>query len=154
MFRASETYRRLRGHEATGQFVRFAVVGAINFATYFALYNGFLRLHVQAVAAGALAFALSSISSFFLNKFWAFRDRKRTAMGRQYVVFTLFTLIGLGINTGALALFLIPLRRFGTLGKNGAALCAQPFSLAWNFTAYRRWTFRPAPEPVTNEGSV
>ena len=145
-------HRRVREHEAFGPFVRFAIVGGINFALYFAIYTVLIHFGWHPVAAAALAFALSSINSFFLNKFWAFRDKERTGISRQYLIFAFFTLIGLGINSGAVALFLIPLKRFGTLGKEGAALCAQPFSLAWNFTAYRRWTFRTngrGPQPVS-----
>ncbi len=125
-----------------GQFVRFASVGIFNFLVYFAIYNALLHAGLHAVAATAIAFGITSITSFFLNKFWSFKDVSRGSMARQYVVFTFFTLIGLGINSGAVALFLIPFRRFGRLGENLAALCAQPFSMVWNFTAYRLWTFR------------
>jgi len=151
--RPSPVHRFVRTHHPVGQFVRFGMVGSVNFVAYFAIYNGLLRLKVNAVGASALAFAITSVSSFFLNKFWSFRDRGRIQMGRQYVLFALFSLIGLGINSGAVALFLIPLKRYGTLGKNGAALLAQPFSLAWNFTAYRRWTFR-ATQPVPSGDSA
>ena len=40
----------------TGQFVRFAMAGVLNFITYFAIYNLLLHKHMNAVAAGAIAF--------------------------------------------------------------------------------------------------
>jgi putative flippase GtrA len=138
-------YRRVRRHEVTGQFVRFASVGVFNFLSYFAIYNALLHFGLHAVASTACAFAITSVSSFFLNKFWSFRDLHRRGIVRQYAIFTLFTLVGLGINSGAVAVFLIPFHPYGRLGENAAALCAQPFSMLWNFTAYRRWTFRGRP---------
>ena len=58
------------------------------------------------------------------------------------MVFLLMTLIGLALNTGAFRLLLIPLEEYGRLGRNAAALATVPISVAWNFTAYRRWTFK------------
>jgi putative flippase GtrA len=134
----------LARYEIVGQFVRYATVGVFNVAFFLALYNGFLWARVETHVSYVLAFAITNVTSFLLNKRWAFRDRERDAVMRQYLRFASFTLIGLGISTGAFSAFLhlTPLERHGTLGKNIAALAAVPFSVAWNFFSYRRWTFR------------
>jgi putative flippase GtrA len=129
-------------HETVRQFVRYATVGVFNVACFFALFNAFLKVGLHDLASYALAFGATSIVSFVLNKRWAFRDVRRGSVMRQYFLFLFFTAVGLGLNTTLFYLFLIPLRAHGTLGKNFAAMSAIPFSVAWNFTAYRLWTFK------------
>lgn len=136
-------YARLARHPWLLQFVRYGLVGVVNVLLFFGLFNLLLWVGWPILGANALAFFLTSINSFTLNKLWAFRDQRRKAVIRQYLVFVTFTLIGLGINTGMLTLLLIRLERYGTIGKNLAALGAIPFSVAWNFFSYRRWTFKP-----------
>jgi putative flippase GtrA len=145
----TKAYDRLAQYEIVGQFVRYATVGVLNVALFFTIYNGLLRAKVETHAAYVVAFAFTSVGSFFLNKRWAFRDERREAVLRQYLRFAFFTLIGLGISTGAFSAFLhlTPLQNHGTLGKNVAALAAVPFSVIWNFFTYRRWTFRTTPAP-------
>lgn len=146
--RRTAIYERLSRYPAVLQFVRFATVGSLNVALYLLLFNVLLAVGLHTLAANAIAFVVTSINSFALNKTWAFKDRRRHALVRQYFVFVTFTLVGLAINSGVLSLLLIPLDRFGTLGKNAAALGAIPFSVAWNFNAYRRWTFRARKPPA------
>lgn len=141
--RSTTLYAWLQRRPAALQFVRYAMVGVVNVTLFLGLFNLLLWIGWPTLAANALAFFLTSVNSFTLNKLWAFRDPRRSAVLRQYLVFVFFTLIGLGINTGVLYLLLVPLERFGTIGKNAAALGAIPFSVAWNFLSYRRWTFRP-----------
>lgn len=137
------------------QFVRYALVGLLNVTLFFSIFNLLLWVGWHAIAANAVAFFLATLNSFALNKLWAFKDPRRHAVLRQYLVFLFFTLVGLAINTGVLSLLLIPLEPFGTLGKNAAALGAIPFSVAWNFLSYRRWTFKPhAAASSTSEGSL
>ncbi len=140
--RSSDLYARLHSHEIVRQFVKYAIVGVMNVAIFLTIFNVMLVLDLPPLAANAIAFSISSINSFILNKIWSFRDQRRHAVLRQYFVFVFFTLIGLGLNSGVFSLLLIPLDRFGTLGKNAAALGSLPVSIVWNFTTYRRWTFK------------
>lgn len=123
-----------------GQFARYATIGALNVAFYFVLFNAFLLLGAPTLVANAIAFFITSVNSYVLNKRWAFRDTQPRVV-RQYFVFVGFTLVGLALNTAVLSALLIPLEGYGTTGKNLAALGALPVSVIWNFTSYRRWTF-------------
>jgi putative flippase GtrA len=143
--RSSKTYERVTRHEIVRQFVKYAMVGVLNVGVHVSLFNLFVIAGLHTIGANALAFFLASINSFFLNKRWAFRDGRREAVVRQYLVFLFFTLVGLGLHTGAFSLLLIPLHPHGTLGKNVALLLALPVSVIWNFTCYRLWTFTPDP---------
>ena len=139
--RRSKIYSALGRHEIVRQFLKYAMVGVVNVALFLSIFNLLLHLGAHDFLADIAAFLVTSINSFIFNKLWSFRDRRREAVVRQYFLFVFFTLVGLGLQLSLFSVLLVPLRQFGQLGKNGAALGALPFSVIWNFTAYRRWTF-------------
>jgi putative flippase GtrA len=141
--RSSKVYVRLTRHEALGQFARYAIVGVLNVGVHLLIFNVLLLTGLHTLGANAIAFCFATVNSFFLNKVWAFRDARRDAIFKQYLVFFFFTLVGLGLHTSLFALLLIPLRPHGAIGKNVALVSALPVSVIWNFTCYKLWTFRP-----------
>jgi len=150
MSQLSVAFQRLRRHEVTGQFIRYAVIGCANVILFFAIFNALTPAHpsrIRTVISYASAFLITSVFSFFLNKRWAFRDERRERIAHQYALFLFVTLIGLGFQTSVFALLLIPLHTHGRLGRNIAAVPGVPISVLWNFTAYRRWTFKAGPIP-------
>jgi putative flippase GtrA len=142
-------YKRLREHEITGQFVRYALIGCFNVAISLSIFT----ILGRSVPATSVAFLVSNTISFFLNKHWAFKDAGAD-VARQYVVFFLFTAVGLGLIVGQFALYRIPLRRYGVAGHYAAYLASIPLVVLWNFTAYRRWTFRGARSTAAPGGSA
>jgi putative flippase GtrA len=148
--KTSRTYERLTRHEIVRQFVKYGVVGILNVALFFAIFNGLRPTDLHTIGRYAIGFLTTSVLSFFLNKHWSFRDPRRHAVIRQYLHFVSFTLVGLGLNTGVFSLLLIPLDQYGALGENAAAFLALPFSVLWNFTGYRYWVFRDARAPSSS----
>jgi putative flippase GtrA len=140
--RTSRVVERLTKHEIVKQFVKYGVVGVLNVAIFFAIYDGLRLADTSTLVARAAAFVTTSFISFRLNKSWSFRDPRRHAVVRQYFSFLGFTAVGFALHTVLFTLFRIPLKRFGLLGENLALLCALPFSVLWNFTGYRYWVFR------------
>jgi putative flippase GtrA len=145
--RSTKTYERVTRYTIVHQFVKYAMIGVLNVCVHVGLFNLFLLAGVHTLGANAGAFFLASINSFVLNKMWAFRDPRRHAIVRQYLVFLFFTVVGLGLHTALFSLLLVPLREYGTIGKNIALVTALPVSVIWNFTCYRLWTFRPRMSP-------
>ena len=152
-----EVAGRVRRHEITGQFARYAAIGCLNVALFFSIFNLLTPDHatrVRTIAAYSCAFLVTNVVSFTLNKLWAFKDKRRERVMHQYALFLLLTIVGLGLQLGVFSLLLIPLHQFGRLGRNVAALPGIPISVLWNFTAYRRWTFNSVTAAVTGPGSV
>ena len=148
-FRSSKTYERVTRHQVVHQFVKYAMIGVLNVCVHVGVFNLLvLTGGLPTLAANAIAFFVASINSFIWNKRWAFRDERRNAVLRQYLVFLFFTIVGLALHTGTFSLLLIPLDPHGTIGKNVALLLALPVSVIWNFTCYKLWTFTPgSPTP-------
>jgi putative flippase GtrA len=78
-----------------GQVVRFAVVGVVNTATYYATYL-LLREPIGYLAAHVVAFALSTVGSFFLNSYVTYRT---SPTWRKFVLFPLTVATNFVITT-------------------------------------------------------
>lgn len=127
------------------QFVRYASVGLINMALFYGLFNILLAVGWTTLAAYMVSFSIVILNSFLWNKFWAFGDRNHSRITHQFALFVVWSIITLGLGTGAVSILLIPLERYGTLGRNLAAILVAPVTVAANFIVYHRWTFaRPA----------
>lgn len=128
----------VRRHPVVGQFLRYASVGVLNTAIFFVLFNLLLSLPIAPPLAYVAAFMVANLNSFVLNKRWSFRDTGTRVVG-QYLLFMVFT----GLTAAGVFFVLnVQLAHLGRLGHNLAALAVLPLAVAWNFTAYRRWTFR------------
>lgn len=142
-FRTSKLYGRVSEKPIVHQFIKYALVGGLNVLIHVAIFNVLSFLGVHPLVANAAGFFFASINSFIWNKLWAFRDERRDAVVRQYLVFVFFTIVGLGLHSATFALWRIPLSGRGAVGNNLALLLALPVSVIWNFTCYRLWTFKP-----------
>lgn len=132
---------RLSAHRRTaGQFLRFSIVGTINFFLDYAVYIGLTRCfgfwgrHI--VLATTVSFIAAVLSSFFLNTFWTFRC---DAAGWQKRIWKFFAVATGGLALNALILFaLTGLGVYDLLAK----LAATAIVLVWNFFLQKKWTFR------------
>lgn len=87
--------------------IRFMIAGGLAGAvdlTLLFIFHGPLRINV--VAATTLAFILSFLVSFTLQKFWTFKHQRGRKTGGQLFLYTLNTIIGLYLN-GALMHWLV-----------------------------------------------
>ncbi|MFF8832615.1 GtrA family protein [Streptomyces sp. NPDC015131] len=78
------------------QIVRFALVGAVNTATYYVLYLLLLALGLPYVAAHVVAFLLAMTGSFFLNCRFTYRTRPTW---RKFLLFPLTNAANFVITT-------------------------------------------------------
>lgn len=141
--RTTDLYGHLSRYETVHQFIKYALIGGANVLLHLTIFNLLVWRSVPTLVANAIGFFVGSVNSFIWNKLWAFRDRRSEAVIRQYLVFVFFTLVGLGLHTGAFSLWLGLLDDHGRPGQNLALLLALPVSVLWNFTSYRLWTFKP-----------
>ncbi len=132
-------YRHLRGF-MTGQFLRFAVVGASNtaldFFAYLALTRGWPWWRTHLVLAATVSFCVAASSSFLLNNFWTFG---RTGDGWHRRAPKFFAVAVGGLAWNALILHLLTAAGMHDIL---AKLLATAAVMVWNFTLQRAWTFR------------
>ena len=134
---AATQSQRLRARFARP--ARFAVVGVLNTAIDIGVFTA---LHfgagVDLLIANSLGFAAGLTNSFFLNKYWTFREtRGQGRIARQIPVFLALNLIALALSNAtvwALAL-LIPVI--------AAKLAAVGVTFVWNYWTSRRFVYTP-----------
>ncbi len=137
-------YRRWRQlvHELT----KFGIVGAFNTVLDFGLTNVLhVGLHTNPYLAKTVAVTIAATSSYFMNRYWTFRHRARTGLGREYVLFFVLNGVGLLISLACIWLVRVPLGREGVLWFNAAQFAGLALGMLFRFTTYKRWVFR-APE--------
>lgn len=79
-----------------GQFLRFGLVGVVNTGTYYLSYL-VLLWWLPYLAAHVVAFALSTVGSYFLNVYITYRTRPAW---RTFLLFPLTTVANFTITTG------------------------------------------------------
>jgi putative flippase GtrA len=138
---ARAQYERFRSpiHE----FAKFAVIGVagvfITNAVYDLLY---IHLGLGPVTSTTIATIVATIASYLGNRYWSFRDRQRTGVVHEMVVFTVLNGIGLLIQDATVAFnyYLLHLghnKAAGFIALNVGIVLATLF----RFWSYRRFVW-------------
>ncbi|MDG4767855.1 GtrA family protein [Solwaraspora sp. WMMD406] len=130
--------------------LKFGTVGGINTVINFAVFNA-LALTILSdgqLKATVIAAVVATTSSYFMNRHWTYRDRPKSAIRREYVLFFLFNATGLMIEVGVLALAKYGFGITGLLALNIVKTIGLVLGTVFRFWAYRTFVFRPAPRPT------
>jgi putative flippase GtrA len=137
------------------RFLRFAVVGVIGAVVDFGVMNllssGF---HFPLVLAGTISFIAAVASNFSWNRYWTYPDSRSKPIVRQLAIFSLVSLMGLGIRIPLLALLEPPMERFfnqlnlqlpvfspNFYADNLTLAIAVIIVMFWNYFVNRYWTY-------------
>jgi putative flippase GtrA len=125
----------------------FGVVGAVAFAVDLVIFNVLRGNGTEPVTAKAVSTVVATTVAFLGNRFWTWRHRRRSGLGREYVRYFLFNAVGL-----AIALICLYLSHYG-LGRIWPALTSQladnvagqlvgtALGTLFRFWSYRRFVF-------------
>jgi putative flippase GtrA len=128
---------------------RFGVVGVIGFIITDGGTNllqsplhGWLKANVIATVAAMVVTYLGS-------RYWTFRHRERTGMGRETVLFFVLNGVGLGIQLACIGITNYAFGRTDRLAANIALLAGICLGTLFRFWSYRKWVWiAPADGPV------
>ena len=127
------------------QFVKVGLVGVLNTAVSFALFNLFLiGFDWSSVLSVTVAFAITTFLSYVLNRKWTFELREGKVSGRETVQFYLVNGAAWAATAGMMWLaetFFGPLSK---LAANGVYLFASIVILLPKFASYRDIVFGKA----------
>jgi putative flippase GtrA len=139
------------------QFLRFAVIGVINTGVDLLVLNLLMivfdqRDGIHFTIFKTVSFAIAVISSYFLNKYWAFEDKNKKEEVRKFSQFIAVSIIGALINVGIASLVVsirpdafitsVSVDTFNQIWGNFAALCGTAIGLIWNFLGYKFVVFK------------
>src|ERR687889_1484008 len=80
----------------------FAVIGLANTVLYMAIT--WVAMPIGAVKATVLATVITTTLAYFANRYWTYRHHTKTALRREYTLFFGFNLVGMFIQSGAVAI--------------------------------------------------
>ena len=122
-----------------GQFMKFGVVGALAFLIDY----GILMLLSQVlgwdpVPSSVISFVVSLVFNYLASMRYVFRRREGMSRRREFAVFVVLSVIGLGINVACMwvgtALF-----GDGALAVTLTKVVATVVVALWNFASRKRW---------------
>ena len=126
--------------------IAFGVIGAGNTLLYMAIT--WAALPIGAVKASVIATVVTTTLAYLANRYWTYRNHTRTALRREYTLFFGFNLVGMVIQSGAVAV-----AKYG-VGLNEAdhkllimvvTLVAAGVATIFRFWAYRTFVFLKPP---------
>ncbi|MEV6925955.1 GtrA family protein [Dactylosporangium sp. NPDC051485] len=128
---------------------KFGTIGLATFIVDATVFN-LLYHHMPPLVAGTVSMAIAATLAFLGNRYWTWRDRARTDLRREYGLYFLFNLCGLGIALACLGLSHYVLgftsQLADNVAKNGVGLV---LGTTFRFLSYRYVVFRKHPEPET-----
>lgn len=127
---------------------KFGVVGIVALVIDVGLFNilmysGPLAIFAdKPLTAKIVSVAVAMTFAYFANRFWTFRHRGRTSMAREYFLFVVLNLIGMGIALSCLWFSHYALGLTSALADNiSANVVGLILGTLFRFWAYRKWVF-------------
>lgn len=113
---------------------KFAVVGGIGFAIEAVILLGLTISGWNAFAARLVSFPIAVFSTWLLNRAWAFRDRRRTYIQREALLYFVVQSSGLATNMIVFALVLSAMHSDALYVPILSLICASVAGLVVNFS--------------------
>jgi len=139
-----DTYSRFRVliHEVG----KFGLVGIASTIITFAVQNA-LYGHTGPTTSVILANAIATVFAYIGNRYWAFKHRKTTNMGRETVLFIFFNVVGTLIQTAFVDTNHYLLHNTDRLSLNIATVIGIVFATLFRLFCYRKFVFNDVHVP-------
>jgi putative flippase GtrA len=124
----------------------FGTIGAANTLLFMAIT--WALLPIGAVKASVVATVITTTLAYLANRFWTYRKHTRSALRREYTLFFGFNLVGMVIQSGAVA---IGKYGFGLTEQDdelllmGVTMIGIAIATLFRFWAYRTFVFLKPP---------
>ncbi len=120
------------------QLLRYGFVGGCAYAVDFgSLYVFTEHLNIHYLISAALAFILGLIANYLLSIGWVFHTRSVDNQRKEFILFALIGVVGLGFNE----LFIWAFTEWGQIHYLVSKLISTVFVFFWNFFARKKALF-------------
>lgn len=143
---AVDLYRRFA--HLVHELAKFGSVGAVAFVitigTANLLHGG---LGVGPLTSNGVATVVATTFAYFANRYWTFRHRDNTGLGREYMLFFLLNGIGLVITELFIGFTHYVLDQRSLIAFNIAQIIGTGVATLFRYWSYKRWVFLPVSLP-------
>jgi glycosyltransferase involved in cell wall biosynthesis/putative flippase GtrA len=84
------------------QYIKFVISGGTATLAHFTILYSLTELGLWYIFSASIGFIAAFLTSFFMQKFWTFRDNSRDRMASQMSIFFLVVLVGMLINASGM----------------------------------------------------
>ncbi|MFD7709801.1 GtrA family protein [Streptomyces sp. NPDC059785] len=130
------------------EIAKFGAVGALGTVVNFAVSN--LLWHttsLQAVRANVIATVVAIACNYVGFRYFAYRDRDKSARTRELTLFLVFSAVGLVIENGVLYAAIYGFGWNSPVERNVFKVLGMGIATLFRFWSYRSWVFRTLPAP-------
>lgn len=136
------------------ELAKFGSVGAVAFVITVAIGNGLHSgLEMGPLTSNGIATVVATTFSYLANRFWTFRHRDRTGLGREYMLFFALNGVGLVITELFIGFSHYVLGLSGAIYYNAALVVGTGVATLFRFWSYKKWVFLPASAPQVDPAS-
>ena len=125
---------------------KFGLVGLASTIITFLIQNA-LYGHTGPTTSVILANAIATVFAYIGNRYWAFKHRKTTNMGRETVLFIFFNVVGTLIQTAFVDTYHYLLHNTDRLSLNIATVIGIVFATLFRLFCYRKFVFNDVRVP-------
>jgi putative flippase GtrA len=134
------------------ELTKFGTIGAIAFVIDTGMYNVFLfALDTGALTSQVFATIISTTFAYAGNRWWTFRHREQSGLGREYLLFFMLNGVALLFNVLTIGFAKYTLELDDPVSLNIARLLGVGLGTLFRYWSYKRWVFLEATEPVPAE---
>ncbi len=135
------------------EIAKFGIVGLSAFVIDVGLFNLLLYggiLTDRPITSKIVSVAAATTFAYFANRYWTFRHRGRTHMGREYLLFFALNGVAMVISVSCLWVSHYVLGLDSALADNiSANVIGLALGTLFRFWSYRRWVFPALPDDVS-----
>ena len=135
-----------RFHGITKEVAKFGTIGVVNVVVNVGMVNLLLLTVFRGseVKANVVAVIVAATSAYFMNRHWTYRDRPKSNLHQEYVLFFFFNLVGLVIQAGVVAFTKYGLHETHIIAVNISTFVGIALGTIFRFWAYRTHVFKKA----------
>ncbi|TDB90096.1 GtrA family protein [Actinomadura sp. KC216] len=136
------------------ELAKFGSVGAIAFVITVVIGNALnTGLGVGPLTSNGVATIVATTFSYLANRYWTFRHRDRTGLGREYALFFGLNGVGLVITELFIGFTHYVLKLDGPISYNASLVVGTGVATLFRFWSYKKWVFLPATAPQIDPAS-
>jgi putative flippase GtrA len=133
------------------ELAKFGVIGA---AAFLITWVGTNVLHfglgVGPLTSNAIATVVAATFAYAGNKFWTFRNRSDSGLGREYFLFFVLNGVGLLIQLLCIGFVHYTLHMQGRVPYNAALIVGIVLGTLFRYWSYKKWVFLPPQLPAVD----
>ena len=130
---------------------KFGIIGALAFVV---TWGGTNALHFGLaqgpLTSNAVATVVAATVAFAGNKFWTFRHRADSGLGREYFLFFVMNGVGLLIQLLCIGFVHYTLHMTGRVPYNAALIIGIVLGTLFRYWSYKKWVFLPPQLPAVD----